>query len=287
MLNLSATLSFIKGQIQHKPVEIHDLYLGSQTTEDSNTLHFVRFYKSLNFFTYIGHAAQEYTPLLVSRTAVKKTSKGEIERVSYKVDNVNKAMSAYAAAHDFRQKRVVTRLVFRDYLNSYLDAKLVFDGFIQSISFDQKTMIATCVPKIGSLNFETGWPYQIQCNAKFGDQYCGVDKNSTPANKRTGTATGGSTTTLIDVNTLTSSDDYWNYGIVTFTSGLNNGVSRRIVDFVNATSTVTLDYNLDNPVVAGDRYTIYRGCDKTLSMCENTYNNAANYHGFHSIPLRK
>ncbi len=284
MYNLSAILTAIKSRFQNRPVEIHDVYLGSETVEDSNTLHFVNFYRSLTFFTYLGHVSQVYTPLGVNRTAIKKGTKGEIERVSYRIDNVNKGMGAYAAAHDFRNKRVVTRLVFRDYLDSYLDCKIVFDGYIQGISFEQKSMIATCVPKIGSLNFETGWPYQIECNAKFGDAYCQVDKEAT-ANKKISTATGGTITTLIDTITLTQADDYWNWGTVTFTSGLNNGSSRKINDFVQSENKVIFDYALDNPVAAGDTYTIFRGCDKTLAMCENVYNNTANYHGFHTIPL--
>lgn len=285
MLNLSATLIAIKNQVQHKPVEIHDIYLGSQTLEDSNTLHFVGFYKTIKFFTYYGHVAQDYTPLYIQRTAIKKTSKGEIDRVSYKVDNVNKAMSAYAADHDFRNKRVVTRLIFRDNLSSYLDAKIVFDGFIQSIAFEQKVMAATCVPKIGSLNYETGWPYQIQCNAKFGDAYCTIDKTLV-ANKVTGSATGGTTSTVIDTVNLTQADDYWNFGTIVFTSGNNNGDSRKIIDFDNATNKLTLDYALDSATEAGDEFIVYRGCDKTLGMCTSTYTNQANYHGFHTIPLR-
>lgn len=286
MLNLSATLIAIKNQVQHKPVEIHDIYLGSQIVEDTNTLHFIGFYRSIIFFTYIGHIEQVYTSLYIQRTAIKKSSKGEIERISYRIDNVNKAMGAYAAAHDFRNKRVVTRLIFRDHIGSYLDAKIVFDGFIQSISFPEKRMEASCVPRIGSLSFETGWPYQIQCNAKFGDSYCTTNKELA-ANKVTGSATGGTTTTLIDTVNLTQIDDYWNFGTVTFTSGNNNGISRKIIDFDNTTRKATLDYALDNAVIEGDAFVIYRGCDKTLTMCGTPYSNTDNYHGFHTIPLRK
>ena len=286
MYSLSATLIAIKNQAQHKPVEIHDIYLGSQTAEDSNTLHFVNFYRTLTFFTYLGHASQAYTPLGVSRNAIKRSSRSEIERVSYRIDNVNKGMVAYAAAHDFRNKRIVTRLVFRSNLNSYLDTKIVFDGFIQAILFEQKSMSATCTLKIGSLKIETGWVYQLPCNAKFGDDYCTLNKDA-PANKLTGTATGGSTTTLIDTVNLTQADDYWNWGTIVFTSGDNDGNARKIIDFDQATNKATIDYAFDNAVVAGDNYIIYRGCDKTLNMCENTYSNEVNYHGFHTIPLRK
>jgi len=246
----------------------------------------VHFYSAVNFFTYLGHASQSYTPIAIVRTAVKKTSKGEIETINYQIDNVNKGMSAYAATKDFRNKRIVTRLVFRDHLESYLDTKVIFDGFIQSIVFEQRKMTAFCIPKIGSLNYETGWPYQIQCNAKFGDAYCKVSKN-TSANRVDGWVMGGSAGEIVDLINLSQPNDYWNWGAIIFTSGANNGDSRKITDFDNASKKLTLDYVLDNAPAIGDTFTLYRGCDKTLSMCQSSYVNDDNFHGFHSIPLTK
>ncbi len=285
MYSLSATLLALKAQLQNKPVEIHDIYLGSQIAEDTDTLHFINFYKTTNFFTYLSHAEQAYTPLGVSRSSVKRGSKNELSTVGYEIDNVNKAMGAYAAAHDFRNKRVVTRLIFRDNLTSYLDAKVIFDGYIQAVTFEQTKMQVSCGPKIGSLSFETGWLYEIQCNAKFGDTYCKVSK-VLAENTRSSSASSGTTTSFVSA-ALIEADDYWNYGVVTFNTGDNAGASRKITDFTASSDTVTLDYPLDNAVVAGDTYTIYRGCDKSLAMCGNTYVNTANYHGFHAIPLRK
>jgi hypothetical protein len=286
MYNLSATLIAIKNQIQHKPVEIYDIYLGSQDAEDSDTLHFINFYRITTFFSYFGHTPTDYIPLGLQRTAIKKTSSGEIEQVSFRVCNINKGMSAYAASKNFRNKRVVARLIFRDNISSYLDTKIIFDGFIQNISFPQKTMDITATPKIGSLSFETGWPYQIECHARFGDSYCKVNKELA-ANKVIGTATGGTKSTLIDTVNLTQADDYWNWGYVIFSSGTNNGLSRKVVDFDNATKTATLDYPFEDTIEAGDMFTIYRGCDKTLNICDTVYGNTSNYHGFHTIPLTK
>jgi len=286
MYSLSALLTSIKDQIQKKPIEIHDIYLGSQIDEDADTLHFVGFYKGLTFFSYVSEAEQYYTPLFINRSAIKKTSKNEIERISYQVDNVSKAMGSYAANNDFRGKRIVTRLLFRDNLESVSDCKIIFDGYIQAIVFGKTSMSASAVPKLGSLDIQSGWDYEINCNAQFGDRYCRIDKN-TAANKITGTATGGSLYTLTDTINLVQADDYWNWGILEITSGDNKGQSRKIIDFDFATNQVTLDYAFENYIQAGETYTIYRGCDKTLTTCTNTYANEDNYHGFHSIPLRK
>jgi uncharacterized phage protein (TIGR02218 family) len=286
MFNLSATLSQLKDQVLRKPVEIHDIYLGDQTAEDENTLHFVFYYSQINFFTYLGGIEQSYQPLAMTRSGIKKGSKGEIDRVNYKVDNVTRAMTDYAAAIDFRNKRIVTRLIFRDHLDDAENAKVVFDGIIQNITFEESDMVASCVPIISSLSFETGWPYQINCNAKFGDGFCGVDKNSA-ANRKVGVATGGTTATLIDTATLVQTDDYWNIGEILMTSGDNSGSRRKIIDFDQATATLTFDFEMNSSIQAGDEYVVYRGCDKRLTTCTTIFNNDANYRGFHAIPLNE
>lgn len=286
MFNLSPTLAQIKDRILKRPVEIHDLYLGSQTSEDDLTLHFVNYYHQINFFSYLNKAAQSYQPLAVSRSGMKRTSHGEVDRVNYKIDNVTKAMTDYAAATDFRNKRIVSRLIFRDHLDSADDAKVVFDGIIQSILFDQASVNVTAVPIISSLSFITGWPYQLKCNNKFADSYCKVNKND-PVNRCSGIATGGSSSSLIDTTFLIQASGYWNIGEITMTSGNNNGARRKIIGFDQASATLFFDFEMNYDVQAGDTYNVFRGCDKSLTMCQNTYNNDANFHGFHTIPLNE
>lgn len=284
MFNLSATLSQLKDQVLKRPVEIHDIYLGSQTSEDTNTLHFASFYRQINFYTYLGSIGQSYQALAIRRTAIKRTYDAAIDRVEYRVDNVNKTMTDYAKAIDFRNKRIVTRLLYRDYLDDPSNAVVTFDGIIQNITFEQTAMVASCVPIISSLAFETGWPYQINCANKFGDSFCTVDKNSA-ANKKTGTATGGSTATLIDTVNLTQADDYWNIGEILMLSGANLGSRRKIIDFIQSENKLIFDFEMNFDIAAGDQYSVFRGCDKRLVTCTNIYSNDANYHGFHTIPL--
>jgi len=54
----------------------------------------------------------------------------------------------------------------------------------------------------------------------------------------TGTATSGTTTTLVDA-ALTQASDFWNGAKITITSGTNAGESRFVSDFDNASSTLT------------------------------------------------
>ena len=76
-----------------------------------------------------------------------------------------------------------------------------------------------------------------------------------------GTATGGSTTTLIDTINLTNEDDYWNLGtvwVIYDSAGAGaapEGEYGRISDFVKSTSVVTIP-TITAAIAAGDRYAI-------------------------------
>lgn len=71
-----------------------------------------------------------------------------------------------------------------------------------------------------------------------------------------GTATGGSTLTLIDTARLWQPDNTWVNHYLSFTSGLNNGSERLITASAQSTKTLTLDPALTNAVAASDAYTI-------------------------------
>jgi len=75
-----------------------------------------------------------------------------------------------------------------------------------------------------------------------------------------GTATGGSKTTVADTAALTQADDYWNgrkIFITATTDGLApQGEGRKIADFVNSSKTAILEMAFSAAVEAGDSYQI-------------------------------
>jgi hypothetical protein len=79
-----------------------------------------------------------------------------------------------------------------------------------------------------------------------------------------GTATGGSTTTLIDTVELTQADDFWNKGTVWVTydaGGLGAAPQWEysvVSDFTASSDTVTLRSTLTAAIAANDRYAIAR-----------------------------
>ncbi len=68
----------------------------------------------------------------------------------------------------------------------------------------------------------------------------------TLASTETGTATNGSSTTLVDTTNRDEDDDYFNTWLLTITAGTGVGESAIVTDFDNGTSTLTFSGGLSN-----------------------------------------
>jgi len=70
-----------------------------------------------------------------------------------------------------------------------------------------------------------------------------------------GAVDSATTTTVVDA-TLTQADDYWNDGIIIFTSGTNKGSAHLVTDFAAGTDTVTFSPALEEAPAVGDTFRI-------------------------------
>jgi uncharacterized phage protein (TIGR02218 family) len=72
-------------------------------------------------------------------------------------------------------------------------------------------------------------------------------------------------------------------GLVTFTSGLNNGLSMEVK--VSAVGSLTLHEQMAFVIAPGDTYTVYPGCTKRFNEdCITKFNNGVNFRGFPHLP---
>jgi uncharacterized phage protein (TIGR02218 family) len=72
-------------------------------------------------------------------------------------------------------------------------------------------------------------------------------------------------------------------GTITFSSGVNAGVSSNIKNVVSGTALM-LNYPLESAPSPGDTFTAYWGCDHTQATCASRFNNLANFRGFPYVP---
>ena len=269
-------------KVTNRPIELYDLYLGSQNSCDSQTFYFCTDNRRVYFWNLNG-VLQYYQPIAVKRSSIPASNQLEIEAVSGEFDNVDRLWSNWLNTVDLRGKRVVVRKVFLDLLNDQTHAKVMFDGIINAVSeLTELSVKLECKSKLKSLSLETGRLQQLYCNYIFGDEFCQLDVSTTRLN---GQVIGAGSTTAYVIDTArTEADDWWNDGIIQFMSGVNQGLKRKVVDFISSQHELTLDYALPQAPAAGDLYTIERGCDKSFDVCCSRFNNQANFGGFKNIP---
>lgn len=88
------------------------------------------------------------------------------------------------------------------------------------------------------------------------------------------------TTTLVDP-AFPSGE--FNYGVLTFDSGLNAGLSESVKGYNGTNKTFTLYLSMPYPIAVGDKVGVHIGCNKELSRCI-ALDNVINHGGFPFIP---
>lgn len=81
---------------------------------------------------------------------------------------------------------------------------------------------------------------------------------------------------------VVATDGYFSLGVITFTSGPNNGLSRVIAGYSNSVVKVIPMFPYDPGV--NDTLTAVPGCDKSLSTCRAKFANPQNFAGFPFVP---
>lgn len=136
------------------------------------------------------------------------------------------------------------------------------------------------------LDQEGGRTYQYACDADLGDARCGVDLASS-SYKGTGAITTVDQPYSYTVSGLGAFDtQFFQRGLITFTSGANAGRSFEIRDHVTLASAARIDLWVVPPstVSASDAFTVTAGCDKTFATCKAKFSNALNFRGFPHMP---
>ena len=111
--------------------------------------------------------------------------------------------------------------------------------------------------------------YQQGCSWGLFGAGCSVMRS---AFEVTGSIASGSGPLLLQLAGLGQADNYFNQGILTFTSGVNAGIQVEVRSFVAGSPAPALLFvPLDNAPAPGDTFTIVPGCDHTQSTCHNKF----------------
>lgn len=121
------------------------------------------------------------------------------------------------------------------------------------------------------------------CNADLGDSRCGINLSTFTDGTVSGSVDAvSSNRQWVDAG-LTQATNWFAGGLVTWTSGLNAGLSMEVKTFTSG-GAVLLHLPMPYAVQAGDAFTITKGCDKALATCRDTFANVVNFRGFPHLP---
>ena len=123
--------------------------------------------------------------------------------------------------------------------------------------------------------------YTADCRAALGDARCKV---SLAALTVTGTVTTVTDRRSFRDSTRAEADGFFAYGVLTWTSGANNGLTAAVKRYLNTGGRFELFQRMPADIELGDGYSVYRGCDKTLATCRDVFDNVANFRGEPFVP---
>lgn len=148
-------------------------------------------------------------------------------------------------------------------------------GYLGKVTYGKNGFSAEVRGLMEAYSQQGGKVCQKTCRATLGDAKCQV-------NVALHTTTGSVTTLNTDgtfQTTLTNVASYFSYGIITWTSGLNTGVSYEVKESYVANGSIDLFLPTVHAIQAGDTFTISAGCDRNATTCRNKFSNLINFRG--------
>lgn len=123
--------------------------------------------------------------------------------------------------------------------------------------------------------------YSITCRNDFGDERC-----KRPLVWDAGTIEEVSNQyLLIKVNGITAAPNFYNFGVVKFTSGDNVNAELEIEEWM-ADGWARLSFVTPYPMKIGDGLQFRQDCDKFAQTCITVHNNIINFNGEHLTPVQ-
>jgi uncharacterized phage protein (TIGR02218 family) len=163
-----------------------------------------------------------------------------------------------------------------------------FDGRIGELTWADEGFTADIMSFMKNLEKNIGYNYTPTCRhqlfSSVGPGKVGACQLSSAAYTFAGaiaTVTIPKWKFVISGAAAGKADGYYSNGVITFTSGLNTGLSATVKKQVGN----NIELFLPTAFVAdvGATFTIQAGCDKTLDTCRDKFNNIPNFGGFPHI----
>lgn len=173
----------------------------------------------------------------------------------------------------------VERLIMPSWGDTSAGALLEFEGVVAGVDISSTKVVLHVKSDLERLNLPC--PQTVimpACPNSFGDPNCGKNLAALTV---TGTATGTPTTTSVP-SARAEAAGYFNLGVLQMTSGPASGARRGIAGFSGGTFTLAIP--LPAAPAAGDTFTAYPGCDRSLGSCGTKWANQSAFRGAPFVP---
>jgi uncharacterized phage protein (TIGR02218 family) len=166
---------------------------------------------------------------------------------------------------------------FQDTTQFYQD----FKGYVARVKIRDNTFDIECEGQGSLLLQNVIKTYEYSCPLIFGSDACGFDTATVTV---TGSVTSFTSKRKFIDTTKSQADNHFRFGILTWTSGLNNGLSKEVKSYAALTKEFILVENMPYDIAVGNTYSVYQGCNKDSTTCK-AFNNFINFEGYlHLVP---
>jgi len=268
------------------PVDLLNHYLQEETTlaqifkltlKNGEVMGFTSFDKDILMDDGVIYKAfSGMTPSAISSTSQFNVDNLDIEGF-VEDDRITEADLKYGK-YDYADV-VIAELNWADTPYSWDKVNIKRIGKLGEVKIQDGKFIAEIRGLQQQLANRVGVLYQTTCRARFGDNRCGVNANDFSELSSVDNIDGN----IRIYTTLTADNGYYNGGSIQFTSGLNTGLIYEVKSYWG--NMVDLQIPANYLIAVGDTFKIIRGCNKTIRVCNDVFNNAANFRAEPYIPI--
>jgi uncharacterized phage protein (TIGR02218 family) len=154
------------------------------------------------------------------------------------------------------------------------------DWKIGEVTYTESQFSAELRSPSDLLQQDIGAVFSASCRASLGDSRCGVNLSAYTVS---GSVSSVATNTTFTDSARNEAGQYFQQGMLTWTSGPNSGLQSEIWSYEQGGVFILFEPT-KNEIAPGDTYLACAGCDKSLSTCMDRFGNEVNFRGEPFVP---
>lgn len=245
---------------------------------DGVVLGFTDLDKDITIDALLYQAASGFTPSAIENSASMSVDNLEVEGM----------LSASAISDDDILAGIYDFAEIEIFLVNYMDltqGKMSLrTGWLGEVAMSKHYFVAEVRGLMQRLSSSMGNLFSASCRASLGDNACKVDL---AAHSITGSVTTGGNGHMFEDSNVDDVDGLYDAGVVTFITGANAGLSMEIKHYRlngSGVGVFTMTLPFASTILPGDQYRVHKGCDKSLKICHERFNNVLNFRGEPLVP---